>query len=82
MKLKYYRHHIPVLIEGEGGTATNSFIVGGTMSGAPIIDLEATPLGILVTRAPQYSDVLLTEFGWGIPAEKRAQQPAQLKGTK
>jgi len=77
MKLKQYKHHIPVLIEGTGSMGTQSFAVGGTIagSGLKIESIEATPLGIVVRVEAPHPDLLLTQFGYGVPAEKMQSAP-------
>lgn len=78
MKLNHWHSESPVLVENEGVPATRDF----TISIGLVVDIEATPLGIVVRRGDPLTDLLLGFNGWGTIGTKAPQQPAGLRKTK
>lgn len=78
MKLNHWHSESPVHVENEGVPATRDFTMGIGL----VVDIEATPLGIVVRRADPLADLLLGFSGWGTIGTKSSQQPAGLRKTK
>jgi hypothetical protein len=87
MKLKSFRTQFPVQLFNEGGDAVASFVIGARCGIGLVSALEATPVGVVVSRRSEtegveLEDLLLTGPGSGQLLEKRRQEPAQLKGAR
>lgn len=82
LKLLHYITPIPVAFEGEGSIHSTSFTLGGKAGAFDIVDIEATPLGVIVRRDPNQPgsyDVLVQPSGaYGRLAVRTRAEPAQL----
>lgn len=71
MKLFKFTVASPVLLEGESGLMPSTFQLGAQAGGAVVVDIEATPMGVIVRREGDgFRDLVLTGTGVGLTLHK------------